>query len=72
MANHVELETIEKEVIQKISIDLVSFPAGIRPGIFEIYSDDEGRDFCVFQTVHTGSGVHPASLMYRGSCPGVQ
>ena len=31
-----------------------------------------GRDFCVFQTVHTSSGVHPASLMYCGSCPLVQ
>jgi hypothetical protein len=43
MANHVELETIEKEVIQKISIGLVSFPARIRPGTFGIYPDG-GRD----------------------------
>ena len=71
MANHVELETIEKEAIKKISIGLVSFPAGIRPGTFGIYPDG-GRDFCVFQIVHTSSGVHPASLMYRGFCPGVQ
>jgi hypothetical protein len=71
MANHVELETIEKEVFQKLSIGLVSFAAGIRPGTFGIYPD-EGRDFCIFQTVHTSSGVRPASLMYRGSYPGVQ
>ena len=56
---------------KKISIGLVSFLAGIRPGTFGIYPDG-GRDFCVPQTVHTSSGVHPASLMYRGSCPGVQ
>ena len=61
----------DREVIQKISIGLVSFPAGIRPGTFGIYPDG-GRDFCVFQTVQTSSGVHPVSLMYRGSCPAGQ
>jgi hypothetical protein len=72
MANHVELEMIEKEVIQKkISNGLVCFPTGIRPGTFGIYPD-EGRGFYVIQTVYTRSGVHPASLTYRGSCTGVQ
>ena len=50
---------------------LVSFPAGIWSSTFGI-RPDEGKDFCVPQTVHTSSGVHPVSPMYRGSCPGLQ
>jgi hypothetical protein len=40
------METTEKEVIQNISIGLVSFAAGIRPGTFGIYPD--GEEISVF------------------------